>query len=66
MSRETQTYRVWLLVPVEVEALDEINAEQEALDEFKANFKPRELRSMIQAASEKTQILTGDQWEHLI
>lgn len=68
----TSTYRVWIAVPVEVKAYDEINAEEEALsvldvcyDRPMTEAERKRFRDMREPISTKTEIRRNKKWESI-
>lgn len=72
MSERTSRYLVWIAVPVEVKAYDEINAEDEARSVLDVSYERpmtdaerKRFRKMQYPISEKTQIRRGGKWESI-
>lgn len=70
MSERTSRYIVWIAVPVEVKAYDEINAEEEARSVLDVSYsrpmtgaENKRFKEMQYPMSEKTQIRRKGKWE---
>jgi len=70
MSEKLSTYRIWIAVPVEVKAYDEINAEETAKSVMDVCYsKPmtdaerRRFKRLQHPISAKTEIRVKGEWE---